>query len=190
MTKFKSLLALCLLTLIWLLIWSFFTLNAATLYSSQFNYSQITASPYQCLHVNLFRSVLYLTLFYGQLLIFKAISSGKMKFADYFKFTFKRTAVISNLIILKDLRNQSISNNLKLILKNIVWIFYWYSLSLMLYWFTSDHFMGDCDDGDLECTCNNIPYLLPVLVVTLLIGCIYITSMNYQKNKGSLDNDK
>ena len=182
MSKFKTLVALCSLSLLWLLAWVFVALYASQLYSIQFSYSMIRASFYQCFNINLFRIALYLILFYGQLLIFKAISGKQSKFANYFKISFRFDAVKANL---KQLKNQSIISNLQLILKNITWVVYWGFLSFTIFLFTSTHLMGNCDDGDLECTCYNILYLLPVFLATLLLGCLYITAMNYQKSEGN-----
>ena len=181
MSKIKSIAALCLLTLLWLLVWAVIALYTASLYSSLFSYSSIRASFYQCLHVNLFRTVLYLVFFYGQLLIFKAVAGGQSRLVDYFKIPFSFAVIKRNLLQLNGLKNQPPNSNLKLLIKNLIWISYWYFISFTIFWSTASHFMGDCDYGDLECTCNNLPYLLPVFLTTLLIGCLFITYSNYKK---------
>ncbi len=181
MSKIKSVAALCLLTLLWLLAWAYFALNAASLYSSVFANSRFTASFYQCLHVNLFRTVLYLVFFYGQLLVFKAVAGGQSGIAEYFKIPFSIAAIKTNITRLKGLKNQQAGTNLKLIIKNLIWVSYWYFISFSIFWLSASHFMGDCDNGDLECTCNNLPYLLPAFLVTLIVGCLFITYSNYMK---------
>jgi hypothetical protein len=185
MAKFKPLATVSFLSLSWLLAWACFALYAASLYSSLFSHSRITASFYQCLNINLFRTGLYLVLFYGQLLIFKAVGGGQSELVDYFKIPFSFTSIKACIIQLNGLKNQPAQTNLKLIIKNLIWISYWYIVSGIIFWLTASHFMGDCDDGDLECTCYNIPYLLPVFLATLLLGCLYITAMNYQKSEGN-----
>lgn len=176
--------AVSLLSLLWLAVWTFIALYTSSLYSSLFSYSKSSASFYQCLNINLFRTGLYLVLFYGQLLIFKAVGGGQSGLVDYFKIPFSIAAMKINVIQLKGLKNQQAATNLKLIIKNLIWISYWYIVSDIIFWLTASHFMGDCDDGDLECTCNNLPYLFPVFLTTLLIGCLFITYSNYKKNKG------
>ena len=182
LSKMKSLLAISLLSLFWLLAWAYLALYAASFYSSAFGYSRITASFYQCLHVNLFRSVLYLVFFYGQLLVFKAVAGGQSGLVDYFKIPFSFGSIKTCIIQLNGLKNQTAQINLKLIIKNLIWISYWYIVSDIIFWLTASHFLGDCDDGGLECTCNNLPYLLPVFLTTLLIGCLFVTVTNHMKN--------
>ena len=182
MSKIKSIAALSLLSLLWLLVWACFALYAASLYSSAFSYSGIRASYYQCLNINLFRTGLYLVLFYGQLLIFKAVAGGQTRLVDYFKIPFSFTSIKACINQLNDMKNQAARTNLKLIIKNLIWISYWYIVSAIIFWLTASHFMGDCDDGDLECTCNNLPYLLPAFLTTLIVGCLFITYSNYKKN--------
>jgi hypothetical protein len=181
MSKIKSIAALCLLTLLWILAWSFIALYASSIYSTVFSYSSIRASFYQCLNINLFRTGLYLFFFYGQLLIFKAVAGRESRLADYFKISFSIAAIKTNLTLLKGLKNQQAGTNLKLTIKNLIWISYWYIVSDIIFWLTASHFLGDCDDGDLECTCNNLPYLIPVFLTTLLIGCLFITVKNHKK---------
>jgi hypothetical protein len=182
MSKIKSIAALCLLTLLWLLAWAYFALYAASLYSSVFGHSRFTASFYQCLHVNLFRTVLYLVFFYGQLLVFKAVAGGQSGLVDYFKIPFSFGSIKTCIIQLNGLKNQTAQINLKLIIKNLIWISYWFIVSTIIFWLTASHFMGNCDDGDLECSCNNLPYLLPAFLATLIVGCLFITYSNYKKN--------
>ncbi len=184
MSNVKSITALCLLTLLWLVVWAFIALYAASFYSSVFSYSRITASFYQCLNINLFRTGLYLVLFYGQLLIFKAVAGGQSRLVDYFKIPFSFAVIKRNLLQLNGLKNQPPNSNLKLLIKNLIWISYWYFISFTIFWSTLGHFMGDCDDGDLECTCNNLPYLLPVFLTTLIVGCLFITVTNLKKTMG------
>ncbi len=181
MSKIKSIAALCLLTLLWLLVWAVIALYTASLYSSLFSYSSIRASFYQCLHVNLFRTVLYLVFFYGQLLIFRAVAGGQSRLVDYFKIPFSFAVIKRNLLQLNGLKNQPPNSNLKLLIKNLIWISYWYFISFTIFWSTLGHFMGDCDDGDLECTCNNLPYLLPAFLTTLIVGCLFVTVTNFKK---------
>lgn len=185
MAKFKYILMLCVLTFVWLMLWGYSYEIAKLLYSSNFAHAHLNPVIYECFPVNIFRIMAYVSLFYGQLVIFKATASSRQPLVDYFKMPISFNGIKANLLLLKGLGNQSISKNLKLVLKNLVWIFYWANLSLMLYWVTSSHFMGDCDDGDLECTCNNIQYLFPVFIVTLLVGCLYVTVSSYKKNKGN-----
>lgn len=180
-SKIKSIAALCLLSLLWLLVWTFIALFAASLYSSVFSYSTIRANFYQCLQINLFRSSLYLVFFYGQLLIFKAVAGGQSGIADYFKMPFSVAAIRINLTQLKELKTQPARTNLKLIIKNLIWVSYWYFISFSIFWLSASHFIGDCDNGDLECTCNNLPYLLPAFLVTLIVGSLFITYSNYKK---------
>ena len=182
MSKLKSLLTLCLISSLWLVVWACFALFATSLYSSAFSYSSIRASYYQCLHVNLFRTVLYLVFFYGQLLVFKVVAGGQSALVDFFKIPFSIAAIKTNVIKLKGQKNQLAGTNPTLIVKNLIWISYWYFISFSIFWSTASHFMGDCDDGDLECTCNNLPYLLPAFLATMLLGCLFITASNYKKN--------
>ena len=182
-SKIKSIVVLCLLSLLWLLVWAFIALCAASLYSSLFSYSSIRASFYQCLNINLFRTALYLILFYGQLLVFRAVSGGQSALVDYFKIPFSIAAIKTNVTRLKGLKNHQAGNNLKLIIKNLIWISYWYIVSDIIFWLTSSHFMGDCDDGGLECTCNNLSYLLPVFLTTLIVGCLFITYLKIKKEQ-------
>jgi hypothetical protein len=181
MSKIKSIAALSLLTLLWLVVWAFIALYAASLYSSVFSYSSIRASFSQCLHINLFRTGLYLVFFYGQLLIFKAVAGGQSGLVDYFKIPFIIDSIRINLTQLKELKTQPARTNIKLLIKNLIWVSYWYFISFSIYWSSASHFMWDCDDGDLECTCNNLPYLLPAFLGTLIVGCLFITYINYQK---------
>jgi hypothetical protein len=181
MSKIKSIAALCLLTLLWLLVWAVIALYTASLYSSLFSYSSIRTSFYQCLHINLFRTGLYLVFFYGQLLVFKAVAGGQSALVDYFKIPFSIAAIRIKLTQLKELKTQPARTNLKLIIKNLIWISYWYIVSTTIFWLTASHFMGDCDAGDLECTCNNLPYLLPAFLVTLTVGSLFIMVTNFKK---------
>jgi hypothetical protein len=181
LSKMKSLLAISLLSLFWLLVWVIVALYATSLYASVFSYSSIRASFYQCLHINLFRTVLYLVFFYGQLLIFKAFAGRQSGIMSYFKLAFSITSIKTNLIHLKALKHSNTETKLKLLIKNILWVSYWYFISFSIFWSTASHFMGDCNDGDLECTCNNLPYLLPAFLATLLIGCLFITVKNQNK---------
>lgn len=185
MTKFKYILMLCVLTFLWFMLWGYSYEVARHLYTSNFAHAHLSPVFYECLSVNVLRIMAYTLLFYGQLLIFKATAGPRQVLVEYFKMQINLNGIKTNLLLLKGLGNQSISKNLKLVLKNLVWIFYWSNLSLMLYWVTSSHFMGDCDDGDLECTCNNIQYLFPVFIVTLLVGCLYVTVSSYKKDKGN-----
>jgi hypothetical protein len=186
MRIFKSLIIVSLLSLLWMLLWACFALFSASLYSSLFSYSSISASFYQCLHINLFRTGLYLVLFYGQLVIINAFSVAQPRIVDYFKIPFSFDSIKTSFIQLVGLKNQQASDNLNLLIKNLIWISYWYFISFTIFWSTLGHFMGDCDDGDLECTCNNLPYLLPAFLITLIVGSLVITSTNYKKNTSYL----
>lgn len=183
MKAFKPLAAIFLLSLLWLVVWACIALYATSLYSSVFSYSSIRASFYQCLHINLLRTGLYLFFFYGQLLIFKTVAGGPSGLVEHLTIPFSFAVIKTNLIHLKNLKNQQTGANLKLLVKNLIWISYWYIVTVIIFWLTASHFMGDCDDGDLECTCNNLPYLLPVFLTTLLIGCLFLTVTNLKKNK-------
>jgi hypothetical protein len=111
-------------------------------------------------------------------LVFKAVAGGQSVLVDYFKIPFSISAIKTNVIKLKVLKNQLAGTNLKLIIKNLIWISYWYIVSSIIFWISAGHFMADCDDRDLECTCNNLPYLLPIFLTTLLIGCLFISVTN------------
>ena len=183
MSKIKSIAALCLLTLLWLLVWAVIALYTASLYSSLFSYSSIRASFYQCLHINLFRTGLYLVFFYGQLLVFKAVAGGQSALVDYFKIPFSIATIRIKLTQLKEFKTQPARTNLTLLIKNLLWISYWYFISFTIFWLTANHFMGDCDVGDLECTCSNLPYLLPAFLTTLILGCLFISIVNSKNHK-------
>ncbi|MEY3755711.1 MAG: hypothetical protein RLY27_2331 [Pseudomonadota bacterium] len=166
----KSLAYLVTGSIAWLFIWIFFAETTSTVYSYHFSRSSEVASLYQCININAFRSFLYLILFYGQLLIIKT-THEKINLRNFFKLYI----CIQELRLLTEMTFRKL---LKISKKVIVWIFYWTILSWLIFWFTSSHFLGDCDNGDLDCTCNNFKLLFPVFIITLIAGFIYIACKN------------
>ncbi len=157
-------------SLVWITFWALLSLKETSFYLNFFDNSVITTNWQKCLGINALRSFNYLLLFFGQMLIIKWAFRAK-KLSLMFKLE----------SIGKQFKEMPWWNTLKLLSISSVWLIYWANLSITIFFFSVSNFMGDCDNGDLECSCNNISYLIPVFIVTLIFGFLFIVRIYLSK---------
>lgn len=130
---------------------------------------------YQCFIANLIRAVGFFILIYCQLSIVRnALCSTRLLTPLNFLSNYK-----NGLTRLNEITKQKTK---ALAFSILFWLFYYYILSVVFLFLCVEHFIGDCDSGDLECTCNNFIYLLPFILVVLIISVIYIISVYIVKS--------
>lgn len=172
MNQIKKLLLLIPITLIWILLWVLISTFTGYFLATTFNISD-ALSIKQCGLINAARSVSYLILLLGQLMIFKYVLK-----ANSLKSTFNIQGITHSF---RSIKSISIYETAKLILINISWLIYWTFLSSLIFFFSVSHFMGDCDNSDMECSCNHLAFLFPVFVITVILGVLYLSKTYLDK---------
>lgn len=151
--------------LLWLVIWGvLIALPASSAFGTYFSYSQLVDISFsQCFLVNGVRGFLYLLLFAGNVLIVKKEVQRSGSAND----------------------SNAVTSLSAYVFMLVAWLCYWTTVSEMLYFFGASHFMLDCDANDMECACDNRPFLYPLYVLTSIFGCFIYTQMYRNRNKRS-----
>lgn len=179
---------------LWLILWTILIAQPiGRLVSSTFQYAIIELSDLQCITVQSIL-ILYAILYFGMLLIlqynFLKGTPAEQPFFSALKIRqlYTKSGYIpfrtrSN-IPERGARYRQIAFLLGL---NAFWRAAWTFISAGLYFLGAVHFMGSCDEIDMECSCKNLPYLAPAFLVAAIFGCAllsmrYVSSVNAMKN--------
>lgn len=180
---------------LWLVLWTILIAQPiGRLVSSTFQYAIIEMSDLQCMTVQSIRIILYAILYLGMLLILQYnILKGTPVQQPFFSDLKIRQLYTKNGNIPFRTRSNIPERGARygliasLLGLNAFWLAAWTLISVGLYFLGAGHFMGNCDEIDMECSCNNLPYLAPAFLVTAIFGCAllsmrYVSSVNAMKN--------
>lgn len=168
-------------------LWIFLWVIGATIISSTvapFIRWQLDEDSFlQCFLANSTRIGLYFILFYGQMVIFRNLYlvNGQFSNSLFKRFSFyeQKMILVEGILALKTQLRSGWRKFLWITFQAASWLLYWYFLSfIILFMSGASHFMGDCDDTDLECGCQNMPYFLTAFGVTEILGLLMLLSLS------------
>lgn len=153
--------------LLWVVLWAVaIALPVSRAYGDYFGYSQLASMSFsQCLLTNFVRGLLYLLLFVGVAYVVRADIMGRSSGSNAHHTTTNKFAACVGVVV--------------------AWLCCWTVISEVLYVFGVSRFMSDCDAGHMECACDNRPFLYPLYVLTLAMGCYYFTKLYLTVKRGA-----